>query len=316
MIYSIKKGADTMKQIRKITRTKLPKQKRLKVAAYARVSHTNLLHSLSNQVSYYNDFIGNNPDWEFKGVYVDGAISGRNASKRKEYQRLISDCRKGEIDIILTKSISRFGRNTVELLKTIRELKQLNISVRFEKENIDTLTTDGELLLTLLATLAEEESKTIGENIRWKIKKKFEQGMPHIKQDMYGYRFKETKYEIEPREAEIVKQIYAWYLEGEKPTFIARKLNEQGIKTRKGNQFSRSVIHKILLQEAYTGILILQKTYHVGHKGRSVENKGERTKYIVENAHEAIISKEMFHKVQEEKSKRSLHNKKKEQSHD
>ncbi|EHI70226.1 recombinase family protein [Streptococcus ictaluri] len=305
-----------MKQIRKIIQIRLPEQKKLKVAAYARVSHTRLLQSLSNQVSYYNQIIGKNPEWEFKGVYVDEVISGRNASKRKEYQRLLSDCRKGEVDIILTKSISRFGRNTVELLKTIRELKQLNISVRFEKENIDTLTTDGELLLTLLSTLAEEESKAISENIKWKVKKQFEQGLPYIKQDMYGYRFKETKYEIEPREAEVVKQVYAWYLEGEQPTFIARKLNEQGIKTRKGNRFSRSIIHRILGQEAYTGTLVLQKTYHVGHKGRSVENKGERTKYIVENAHEAIISREMFEEVQQEKARRSLHNKKKEGRHD
>ena len=301
-----------MKQVRKITQTTLPKPTKLKVAAYARVSHTGLLHSLSNQVSYYNDLIGNNLDWEFKGVYVDEAISGRNASKRKEYQRLISDCRKGEIDIILTKSISRFGRNTVELLKTIRELKQLNISVRFEKEDIDTLTTDGELLLTLLSTLAEEESKAIGENIRWKVKKKFEQGLPYIKQDMYGYRFKETRYEIEPSEAEVVKQIYTWYLEGLTPTFIARKLNEKGLTTRKGNQFTRSIIHRILGQVAYTGKLVLQKTYHVGEKGRSVVNNGEKTKYIVENAHEAIISKEMFEEVQKEKTRRSLHNKKKE----
>ena len=304
-----------MKQIRKITHSKLSKQKKLKVAAYARVSHTGLLHSLSNQVSYYNDFIGNNPDWEFKGVYVDEAISGRSIAKRKEYQRLITDCRKGEIDIILTKSISRFGRNTIELLKTIRELKQLNISVRFEKENIDTLTTDGELLLTLLATLAEEESKAIGENIRWKVKKKFEQGLPYIKQDMYGYRFKETSYEIEPREAEVVKQIYSWYLDGLTPTLIARKLNEKGLTTRKGNQFTRSIIHRILGQEAYTGKLILQKTYHVGEKGRSVVNNGEKTKYIVENAHEAIISQEIFDKVQQEKVTRNLHNKK-EKSHD
>ena len=305
-----------MKQIRKITHMKLPEQKKLKVAAYARVSHTGLLQSLSNQVSYYNDLIGRHPEWEFKGVYVDEAISGRNASKRKEYQRLLSDCRKGEIDVILTKSISRFGRNTVELLKTIRELKQLNISVRFEKENIDTLTTDGEILLTLLATLAEEESKAIGENIKWKIKKKFEQGLPHIKQDIYGYRFKETKYEIESDEAEVVKQIYTWYLDGLTPTFIARKLNEKGYKTRKGNGFTRSIIHRILGQEAYTGTLILQKTYHVGEKGRSVENKGERPKYIVENAHEAIISTEMFEKVQQEKTRRNLHNKKKEKCHD
>ena len=299
-----------MKQVRKITHSQLLEPHKLRVAAYARVSHTYFLNSLSNQVSYYNKLIGQNPDWEFKGIYVDEAISGRNTRKRKEYQRLIKDCKKGEIDVILTKSISRFGRNTVEILKTIRELKRLNVSVRFEKENIDTLTTDGELLLTLLATLAEEESKSISENTRWRVKKEFEKGIPYIKQDMYGYRFNQDHYEIEPNEAKVVKQIYEWYLNGWTPTTIAKNLNERGEKTRKGNFFTRAIIHSILNQEAYTGKLVLQKTYRNSEKGRTVRNHGERAKYIVENAHEAIIPKEVFDKVQQEKPKRSLHRKK------
>ncbi|MBF0714935.1 recombinase family protein [Gemelliphila palaticanis] len=303
-----------MKRVIKIESVNSLKKDKLRVAAYARVSHTYLKNSLSNQVSYYNTIIQNNPEWELKGIYIDEAISGRNTNKRREYQRLIKDCEKGEIDIILTKSISRFGRNTIELLKTIRELKLLKVSVRFEKENIDTLTTDGELLLTLLSTLAEEESKSISDNIKWKVKKSFEQGIPYIKQDMYGYRFKNTKYEVERKEAKIIKQIYDWYIEGLSPTMISRKLNDIGETTRKGNKFSRAIIHNILSQETYTGKLILQKTYHDIEKGFSVINKGKRTMYIVENAHESIITQEIFDRVQKEKSNRSLHNNKEKKS--
>lgn len=178
-----------MKTIRKIQTLNSSHNKKKKVAAYARVSHTDLLQSLSDQVSYYNNLIQNNTNWEYAGVYIDNAVSGRSSKNRKEYLRLLGDCRRGKIDIILTKSISRFGRNTVELLKIIRELKTLNISVRFEKENIDTLTTDGELLLTLLAATAEEESKAIGSNVRWRVKKKFQRGLPHSPQPILGYKW-------------------------------------------------------------------------------------------------------------------------------
>ena len=293
-----------MKSVRKIQLFQPLEKKKLRVAAYVRVSHTDLLQSLSNQISYYSEFIQNHTDWEYKGVYVDRAISGRNVKQRKEYQRLIQDCRNGEVDLILTKSISRFGRNTVELLKTIRELKGLNIGVRFEKENIDTLTTDGELLLTLLASVAQEESETIAQNIKWRVKEKFKQGIPYSPQDMYGYRWKDEQYVVNPHEASIIQHIYEWYLNGHSPTQIAKILNEKREKTRRGNAFTRSVIHNILSQDTYTGRLILQKTYRVAHKGRSVMNQGEHTKYIVEQAHEPIISKEKFEEVQQVKAMR------------
>lgn len=164
-----------MKTIKKLETLNVTDVKKQKVAAYARVSHQDLLQSLSEQISYYSKLIQDNPSWEYAGVYFDNSVSGRNTKNRKEYLRLIDDCRKGKIDIILTKSISRFGRNTIELLEIIRELKKLNIGVQFEKENIDTLTTDGELLLTLLAAVSEEESKAIGSNVRWSVKKKFKQ---------------------------------------------------------------------------------------------------------------------------------------------
>ncbi|MCW6665323.1 recombinase family protein [Aerococcaceae bacterium NML191219] len=291
----------TVKRIQSVSMMATPK---LRVAAYARVSHTYLLKSLSHQISHYSDLIQKNPAWVYEGVYIDEAISGRNGTQRKEYQRLIQDCKNGKIDMILTKSISRFGRNTVELLKTIRELKRVNVSVRFEKENIDTLSTEGELLLTLLASLAEEESESVSQNIRWKIQKTFEQGIPYIKQDMFGYRFKETQYIIEEKEAAIVKEIFSWYMEGASPNEIVKQLNEKGCRTRKGNLFTKKIIHNILSQETYTGKLILQKTYRSSYKGRSVENKGERPKYIVDNAHEPIITQETFDLVQQLKKTR------------
>lgn len=203
-----------MKQIKTIQAQKVTTIKRLKVAAYTRVSHTSLLQSLSNQVSHYSQMIQANPKWDYVGVYSDSAISGRSQAHRRDFQQLLEDCRKGKIDIILTKSISRFGRNTVELLETVRELKRLGISVRFEKEKIDTLTAEGELLLTLLASMAQEESQSISQNIRWRVKKRFEEGKPYIPQDIFGYRWNGEEYVIEPHEASIVRQVFEWYMEG------------------------------------------------------------------------------------------------------
>ncbi|NEW66027.1 recombinase family protein [Carnobacteriaceae bacterium zg-84] len=284
----------------------LPKREKLKVAAYTRVSHHHLLNSLSNQVSYYNQLIQNHPDWEYVGVYSDDVVSGKQIKNRKNYLKLLDDCRHGKVDMILTKSISRFGRNTIELLETIRELKQLGISVRFEKESIDTLTTDGELLITLLATLAEEESNQISSNIRWKVRKKFEQGIPHNPQPILGYRWKDDHYDIYESEAMLVRKIYDDYISGITPSKIANRLNEDGFTTRKGNSFTRSIIHNILNQEAYTGILILQKTYRRRGKSRSIPNEGALNKYIVEAAHEPIVAKSIFEKVQELKQKNNL----------
>lgn len=301
-----------MKIIRKIQTLNSSQSKKKRVAAYARVSHTDLLHSLSDQVSYYNNFIQNNSNWEYVGVYIDNAVSGRSSKNRKEYLRLLEGCRRGKVDIILTKSISRFGRNTVELLETIRELKNLNISVKFEKENIDTLTTDGELLLTLLAATAEEESKTIGSNVRWQVKKKFQRGLPHSPQPILGYKWQENHYEIINDEADIVRKIYELYISGIKPTQIAQLLNEEGLMTKRDNKFKRLAIYRILSQETYTGKLVLQKTFNRKDKGRSVKNTGEKTIYIVENAHEPIISEEIFKKAQEIKKLNNLHNRKEE----
>mgnify|MGYP000762713166 FL=1 len=183
---------------------------RKKVAAYARVSMETerLHHSLSSQVSYYSELIQNNPEWEYVGVYVDEAITGTIAKKRDEFQRLIADCDAGKIDIVLCKSISRFARNTVDLLITVRHLKELGISVRFEKENIDSLSGDGEVMLTLLASFAQSESESISTNVKWGVRKRMEQGTPNGHFRVYGYRWEGDQLVIVPEEAAIVKRIY------------------------------------------------------------------------------------------------------------
>lgn len=294
-----------MKQIKTIQAQKLSAIKKLKVAAYTRVSHTSLLQSLSNQVSHYSQLIQANPEWDYVGVYSDSAISGRSQAHRQDFQNLLEDCRKGKIDLILTKSISRFGRNTVELLETVRELKQLSISLRFEKENIDTLTAEGELLLTLLASMAQEESRSISQNIRWRVKKCFEEGRPYIPQDIFGYRWNGEEYVIEPHEASIVRQVFDWYMEGLSAPKIAQRLEDRGERTRLGNRFTKRVVYNILDQEAYCGRLILQKTFRDNFGSRSIPNEGQMEKYIVENAHEAIVKPVYFQQVKQEKKRRA-----------
>ncbi|HGD2555841.1 TPA: recombinase family protein [Streptococcus agalactiae] len=294
-----------MKQIKTIQAQKVTAIKRLKVAAYTRVSHTSLLQSLSNQVSHYSQLIQANPEWDYVGVYSDSAISGRSQAYRRDFQQLLEDCRKGKIDLILTKSISRFGRNTVELLETVRELKRLGISVCFEKEKIDTLTAEGELLLTLLASMAQEESQSISQNIRWRVKKRFEEGKPYIPQDIFGYRWNGDEYVIEPHEASIVRQVFEWYMEGLSAPKIAKRLDDRGERTRLGNRFTKRVIYNMFDQEAYCGRLILQKTFRDQFGSRSILNDGQMAKYIVENAHEAIVTPEYFQLVNQEKKRRA-----------
>lgn len=297
-----------MKTITKIQKSFSANISKKRVAAYIRVSHSSLESSYSNQVSTYNNIIQSNMEWEFAGIYSDFAISGKSQKNRPEFQRLLEDCRQGKIDIILTKSISRFGRNTLDVLQSIRELKQLGISVRFERESIDSLSTDGELLLTLLASIAQEESTSISQNLKWKVKERFKQGLPFIPQDIYGYRWNGVEYEIEEHEASIVRQVFSWYLDGVGVPTIAKRLNELGEKTKLGNAFTKNILYEFFKQEAYYGRLVLQKTYReeFGHSPK--RNTGQRTKYIVDNAHEPIISKEIFDSANLQKSSRLASN--------
>lgn len=296
-----------MKKIEKldITRPKLLKKKR--VAAYARVSveTDRLKHSLSTQISYYNQLIQNNPEWEFVGIYADSGISGTSIKKRIEFQRLLKDCKEGKIDIILTKSIQRFARNTVDLLKVVRELKALGIEVRFEKENINSLSGDGELMLSILASFAQEESRSISDNVKWGTIKRFKQGIPNGKFSIYGYRWEGDHLVIIEDEAKIVRRIYSEYLSGKSRLQIEKMFDAEGIKTRKGYRWVDSNLKVILTNIHYTGNLLFQKEYVVDPiSGKTRKNRGELPQYFVENTHEAIISMEDFRKVEAEMTRR------------
>jgi len=277
-----------------------------RVAAYARVSieKGRTLNSLSAQVSHYSAFIQKNPAWEYVGVYTDSGESGTGVG-RTEFQRLIADCEAGEIDIVLTKSISRFARNTVDLLETVRRLRELGTEVRFEEQNINSMSGDGELMLTILASFAQEESRSISENVKWAIRKGFKEGKTNSF-NIYGYRWNGEKFIVHPEEAEVVKLIYANFLSGLSAETTAKQLREMGIKSYTGmDEFSATSVRAILRNEKYTGILKLQKTYKASHlDGRERKNNGELPIYIVEDAHEAIISKEDFEAVQTEQARR------------
>lgn len=296
-----------MRKIRKIEQT-LPAITRLKkVAAYARVSMESerMQHSLSAQVSYYSSLIQKNSEWEYAGVYADYGISGTGMKKRQEFRRMIADAEAGKIDIILTKSIQRFARNTVDLLETVRHLKELGVEVYFEKENIHTLTGDGELMMTILASFAQEESRSISENVKWGTRKRFEQGIPNGKFIIYGYRWEGDHLVIVPEEAEVVRLIYANFLKGISAERTEKQLEEMGVKSLKGGHLGNSAIRAILKNVTYTGNLLLQKTY-LPRPGATSEkrNLGELPQYWVENTHEAIIPMETYQAVQDEVKRR------------
>lgn len=296
-----------MPKISKIEPT-VPAIKQLKkVAAYARVSMQSerMMHSISAQVSYYSKLIQKNPDWEYAGVYADDFISGTNTVKRDEFKRMLADCEKGKIDIILTKSISRFARNTVDLLKTVRDLKAKGIEVRFEKENINSMSGDGELMLSILASFAQEESRSISENVRWATKKRFEQGIPNGKFRVFGYRWDEDQLVIEPSEAAIVKRIFQNFLDGKSRLETEKEFADEGITTSNGCRWVDSNIKVVLTNITYTGNLLLQKEFIedpiTKHRKK---NRGELPQYFVENTHEPIIDMETFQYVQDEIARR------------
>ena len=229
------------------TVSKPPKLERKKrVAAYARVSSGKdaMLHSLSAQVSHYSDLIQRNSDWLYAGVYADEAKTGTKDS-RADFQRLIADCHAGKIDMVITKSISRFARNTVTLLQTVRDFKAWEVDIFFEEQNIHTMSADGELMLTILASYAQEESRSASENQKWRIKRNFEEGMPW-NGAMLGYRLKDGRYEIVPKEAALVRRIYNEYLAGDGYQAVAKRLTEEGVPSRFGGKWNQSVVSKIL----------------------------------------------------------------------
>ena len=294
-----------MRKVSKLE-AKLPQlPERKKVAAYARVSEEKgrTLHSLSAQISYYSAYIQKRREWQYAGVYADKGISG-TTDDRPEFRRMLEDCEEGKIDIILTKSISRFARNTVDLLETVRHLKELGIEVRFQKEGIHSLSEDGELMLTLLASFAQEESRSTSENVKWGIRKGFEQGKTNSF-CIYGYRWDGNQFNIMPEEAEIVRLIYDNFLKGLSAEQTEKQLEQMDIKSYTGGHFSNTSIRAILRQERYTGNILLQKTYvesHINHKSKI--NYGELPMYYAENTHPAIIDQDTFDRVQTEIARR------------
>lgn len=283
---------------------KVPAKKR--VAAYARVScgKDAMLHSLSAQISYYSELIQKHRGWEYAGVYADEAITGTKEI-RPEFQRLLDDCRNGKINIVITKSISRLARNTVTMLETVRELKNLNIDVYFEKENIHSLSGDGELMLTILASFAQEESRSVSENCKWRIRKGFEAGELINLQFIYGYRIKKGKVEIEESEAEIVRIIFKDYVDGMGYSLIAKKLREKGARRYRGGIWNAESIAYIIKNEKYSGNALLQKRYVKDHLTKTlVWNKGDLPQYYAEGTHPAIIDTATFQRAQEIISKK------------
>lgn len=284
-----------------------------RAAAYARVSKESerLVNSLSAQISYYRGYIRENPEWIYVGIYADFGITGTSTDKRNEFRRMIKDCEDGKIDIILVKSISRFARNTVDLLKTVRYMKDLGIEVIFEKENISSMSGGGELMLSVLASFAQEESRSISENVKWSIRKKFENGIPNGRVKIFGYCYEGDELIIVPEEAETVKRIYADFIDGKVPRTIAKDLNDEGITTRMGCRWSDFSIRTILTNITYTGNMLLQKGFIDDPilKRRKI-NRGELPQYFVENTHEPIIDSETFRIAQDEFAKRSRANRK------
>lgn len=279
-----------------------------RVCAYARVSSLSNSQgeSLENQVTYFKDKIKSTPEYEFVDVFVDRGITGTKGD-RPAFQEMLTQCREGKIDIILVKSISRFARNTTIVLEYVRQLKLMGIDVHFEKENLRSLSKDGELMLTVLSSFAEEESRNISENMKWTIKRKFQRGEGYINvkrflgydKDEYGDLI------INPEEAAIVKRIFQEYLSGNGSYTIAKIFNKEGIPTVTGSKWDDNTILNILKNEKYKGDALLQKTYTPNYLDKKKKrNTGQvESYYIVEN-HSAIISRDIWDKVHAELQRR------------
>ena len=285
------------------------RQKR-RVAAYARVSTDSdeQLSSYEAQVDFYTRHIKSNPEWEFVGVYTDEGISGTNTRKREGFNHMVADALAGKIDLILTKSISRFARNTVDTLTTVRKLKEKKVEVYFEKENIYTLDAKGEVMITIMSSLAQEESRSISENVTWGKRRSMEEGKFSLAyKNFLGYEKGEDGLpKIVEKEAEIVREIYRLFLEGKTVRTIANHLTGQGISTPSGKtKWCVSTIMSILQNEKYKGDALLQKTYTADFLTKSIrKNKGEVPQYYIQNSHPAIIDPETFELVQQEIKRR------------
>lgn len=274
--------------------------KKLRVAAYCRVSTENedQKESLEAQREHYESWINLHDDWELAGIFYDFGISGTNAEARDGLQALLYACRTGSVDYVLTKSISRFSRNTSDCLSLVRELLSYNIPIYFEKENLDTSTMESELLLSILSSMAQGESESISKNVKWAVKQKMETGTFSFSYVPYGYKKNENgNMVIDPVESEIVREIFTLALNGMGTYKIAQLLDRRKIPTRKGGKWSGSTVKGILVNEKYYGAAAFQKTYTDSNFHRH-NNHGEVDSFVAEDHHEAIISKELFDRVQ------------------
>ena len=286
-------------------------KRQLRVAAYCRVSTDDeeQLTSYEAQKNYYTDKIMTNKEWTMAGIFADEGITGTSARKRPEFLRMIRQCKQGKIDIVLTKSISRFARNTVDCLNYVRALKELGIAVIFEKENMNTLEVDSEILITMLGAFAQSESESISANVRWGIRQAMKEGKATIQYKyLYGYRKGDDgKPEIIPNQAEVVRKIYDLFLSGTPVRGIQEYLNANSVPNINGEpKWARSAIDSILTNEKYCGDVLLQKTYIDDCINKKVKkNTGQLPMYLVQNHHEGIISRETFDAAQAELARRS-----------
>ena len=284
---------------------------RQRVAAYCRVSTDSeeQINSYTAQKAYYTQKIEESPDWELAGIFADEGITGTSMKKRKEFNRMITACKRGGIDLILTKSLSRFARNTVDCLETVRMLKARGIGVIFEKENINTLTESSEFLITLFSGFAQAESESLSSNIQLGIRMAMKEGKVNFHyRSMPGYqRGADGKPEIVPEEAEVVRRIYRRYLEGCSEGQIQRELTQDGIATAKGvKAWSHQIVHNILTNEKYAGDALLQKTFTTDCISKKVKkNTGELPQYYIKDNHPAIIPRDIYQRVQEEMARRT-----------
>jgi len=271
------------------------KEKKLRVAAYCRVSTDSdaQLESLDAQKSHYEQYISMHPEWELAGIYFDEGVSGTKKEKRPELLRLIADCEAGKIDFVVTKSISRLARNTTDSLELVRRLKSIEIPVYFEKENINTSNMEGELLLTIMSSMAEGESISISENNKWSVVRRFQNGTYKLTNPPYGYDWDGKNLVINEEQAKHVRWIFAQVLAGVPLTRIAREMNDKGLRTLRGNTWQTGTLRDMIANERYVGDVLFQKKYTDSQFNRHV-NRGEVNQYMLTDHHEPIVSREEY----------------------
>jgi len=286
-------------------------RRQLRVAAYCRVSTDDeeQLTSYEAQKTYYTDKIMNNKEWTMAGIFADEGITGTSARKRPEFLKMVRQCKQGKIDVVLAKSISRFARNTVDCLNYIRALKELGIAVIFEKENINTLETDSEILITMMGAFAQAESESISANVRWGKRQAMREGKVSFQYTkLYGYKKGEDgQPEIIPEQAEVVRRIFDAYIAGASVRAIKKQLEADGIQSGTGkNEWLVSAIQGMLRNEKYCGDALLQKTFISDCiSGKAIKNTGQLPMYLVRNNHDAIIDRSKFEQVQVELARRA-----------